>query len=396
VFKTYEMKPVYLLNDHIITSLGIGTPACMEAVRRNETGIRLTDDPGLYPAPVMLSGVDNDAIAREFEALLDRYGKRAVASSFTRLEKMMIVSVHHAMAGTEVKPSSARTLLIISTTKGNVDLLEARFNATFPHQRIYLWEMARIIGSFFGFRNTPLIISNACISGVMAVMAATRYLSSGRYDHVVVSGGDIASEFVISGFQAFQSLSPGPCKPFDKERNGLSLGEGCGSLVLGISRDEVTGKAIRVAGAATSNDANHISGPSRTGEELGTAILNAMQEAGTTSGAIDFISAHGTATLFNDEMESKALAFAGLSEVPVNSFKGYWGHTLGAAGVIESVATLASMREGMLFRSAGCLEAGVPEPMNIIMEHRPAAITTALKTASGFGGCNAAIIYTND
>ena len=151
-----------------------------------------------------------------------------------------------------------------------------------------------------------------------------------------------------------------------------------------------------MAGAATSNDANHISGPSRTGVELCQAIRLAISEAGRIPEEVGYISAHGTATSFNDEMESKALALCGLTNTPVNSFKGYWGHTLGAAGIIESVAAISSLRTNTLFHSAGYETSGVPEPLNVINGNRRAEPGLILKTASGFGGCNAAIVYQKD
>jgi len=271
--------------------------------------------------------------------------------------------------------------------------LEAEKKGLFSENRIFLWELADVIRKFYCFHHPPLIISNACISGSMAIGTAYRYIRSGLFDHAVVTGGDILTKFVISGFQSFQSLSPEPCRPFDRTRNGLSLGEGCGTMVISSLEPEEPGDKITIEGFSTSNDANHISGPSRTGEELFCAINNSLKEAKVAPSAIDFISAHGTATPFNDEMESKALGLAKLNDIPVNSFKGYWGHTLGAAGLIESIATIHSMKENMLFRSAGFNEPGVPEKINVITGLKVANVRNSLKIASGFGGCNSALIF---
>jgi 3-oxoacyl-[acyl-carrier-protein] synthase-1 len=142
-----------------------------------------------------------------------------------------------------------------------------------------------------------------------------------------------------------------------------------------------------------SNDANHISGPSRTGEELYQAIDQAMRSAGVETGAIDLISAHGTATIYNDEMEAKAITLAGLQDVPVNSLKGYYGHTLGAAGLIESVISLHSMKAGLIIPTLGFSEMGVTKPLNVCRQLEEKPIQHCLKTASGFGGCNAAVIF---
>jgi 3-oxoacyl-[acyl-carrier-protein] synthase-1 len=356
-------------------------------------GIRTTGDPGLYPSPVALSLVDTTRLEAKFDAVIAAHKRKIPAGYFTRLEKLFILSVHDALENSTVNPASPRTLFVISTTKGNINILEDRYKSAFSHKRLYLWELGKVLQTFFGFANPPVIISNACISGLVAIMTATRFLQAGTYDHAVVTGGDIVSEFVVSGFQSFQSISTVPCKPFDLNRAGLSLGEGCGTIVLSGDPALAGPSPVTVSGAATTNDANHISGPSRTGEELAEAISRAMKQAGTVPEEIGYFSAHGTATLFNDEMESKAISLSGLSQVPVNSFKGYWGHTLGAAGILESIATVLSMNNNTLFRSAGFDTPGVPVPINVITENRTAGVNASLKTASGFGGCNAAIVY---
>ncbi|MGE5424876.1 MAG: beta-ketoacyl synthase N-terminal-like domain-containing protein, partial [Syntrophothermus sp.] len=261
-----------------------------------------------------------------------------------------------------------------------------------PRNRVKLWRMAEVVGSHFGMVNPPLVISNACISGVLALNTAFRYIREGYYKNIIVAGGDMITEFVVSGFLSFQALSPAACKPFDANRTGLTIGEGCGTMILS---DSPSGRdvEITISGAAVTNDANHISGPSRTGEELALAMQRAMKEAGVNPAELDYVSAHGTATIYNDEMESRALAFAGLSQTPVNSYKGYWGHTLGAAGVIESVLTHACMRENLLIASTGFSEPGTPEVLNVITENCFSPINNSLKIASGFGGCNGAVIF---
>lgn len=149
---------------------------------------------------------------------------------------------------------------------------------------------------------------------------------------------------------------------------------------------------VSIAGGGLSNDANHISGPSRTGEELGFAIHQALQEAGINSNDIDFISAHGTATLYNDEMEAKAFNLMNLQETPLNSLKGYYGHTLGAAGILETILSAQSLKEDELIPTAGFESGGVTQPVNVIKKKESRVLKRCLKTASGFGGCNAAII----
>jgi len=387
------MNSVYLISDNIITSLGFSTEENMLAILRGEIGIKTHSDPHLSPFPLPLSQVDTHGLNDRFNQLLKDSCRDQIADSYTRLEKIFILSIHQALSEGSINPRDKRMVLILSTTKGNIDLLEEHFKARFPHKRIYLWELARTIQDFFGLANTPVVVSNACISGVLAITMAARWIQMGRWDHVIVSGGDIISEFVISGFQAFQSLSSEPCKPYDIHRDGLSLGEAAGTVILSGQKGLLNRSSVRVSGASVSNDANHISGPSRTGKELSLAMDKAIKESGLDATMIDHISAHGTATLFNDEMESKAMEISHLTKVPLNSYKGYWGHTLGAAGLIESVASIWSLNHNLLIKSAGFEKPGVPVPIHIIEKNTPANLNTCLKTASGFGGCNAAVVF---
>ncbi len=121
---------------------------------------------------------------------------------------------------------------------------------------------------------------------------------------------DLISSFIYSGFQSFQAISPNPCRPFDADRDGISLGEAAATVILSANK---TPGSILLGGGSVSNDANHISGPSRTGEELFLAISSALKQSGTSNDEIDFISAHGTATRYNDEMEAKAFHLASMA-----------------------------------------------------------------------------------
>jgi 3-oxoacyl-[acyl-carrier-protein] synthase-1 len=147
---------------------------------------------------------------------------------------------------------------------------------------------------------------------------------------------------------------------------------------------------ILVGEGFSTNDANHISGPSRTGEGLFIAIDRLLKKSPLN---VDYISAHGTATLYNDEMESIAITRARLQSVPINSFKGYWGHTLGAAGIIESIMGIWSIKNGVILNTKGYNVSGVTNPIFIINKPVKKEINTCLKIASGFGGCNAALIF---
>jgi len=388
------MANVFVGASNIITSLAFSTAGHVEQIKAKQIGISIYPGGNLYPTPVPLSLVDNRQLQDLFRQYLGETQPGLQPSSFTRLEMLHILSISDVLKSSGVNIKDPRTLIILSTTKGNIDLLEKDRYPVIEPDRIYLWKLAEFLQHFFGNPNKPLVVSNACISGVLAILIGSRLIQAGLYDHVMATGGDLVTEFVVSGFQSFQSLSPGPCKPFDAARDGLSLGEGCGTIVL--SRDHslcALLEKIIVAGGSCSNDAHHIAGPSRTGEGLYLAIRRALKEAALGPLDIDYISAHGTATDYNDEMEAKALSRAALEPVPVNSFKGYFGHTLGAAGIIESALAIDSMRNNELFRSAGFENPGISKNINVLTDHLAKEVNHCLKTASGFGGCNAAIVF---
>ncbi|MCG3166926.1 MAG: 3-oxoacyl-[acyl-carrier-protein] synthase 2 [Bacteroidia bacterium] len=381
------MKPVFTAQGNVLSSLGFTAAENFTAMQQGRSGIKKHSIPEFLSFPFYASLIDNEKLKAAFFPFIDN-------NNYTRLEKIFILSIADVLQQTGLNPKDEKTLLVISTTKGNINLLELENYGDFSEKRLLLSEMAKVIADFFGMKNTPLVVSNACISGVLAIISAQRLISSGQYENVIVSGGDLVSEFTLSGFNSFKAMSDEPCRPYDAERKGISLGEGCGTLLL-TSNETLLRKAekkITVAGCSVSNDANHISGPSRTGEELALAVNIALAEA-EVGKSVDFISAHGTATLFNDEMESKAFFNAGLNHIPLNSMKGFFGHTLGAAGVIEAVVTLESINRNMLLPSHGFENLGVPAPLNIIKQNVQKEINTALKTASGFGGCNAAVVF---
>jgi 3-oxoacyl-[acyl-carrier-protein] synthase-1 len=388
------MVDVFVGASNTITSLGFSTAEHVKQIKAGRIGISIYPGGDLYPTPVPLSLVDTEQLLDLFREYLRKRKPDLELDLFTRSEMLHILSIADVLKSSGVNIQDARTLIILSTLKGNMDLLEKDRLPAIEPDRVYLWKWGEFLGSFFNTLNKPLVVSSACISGLLAILIGSRLIKAGRYDHVIVAGGDIITEFAVSGFQSFQSLSPKPCKPFDAARDGLSLGEGCGTIVLSRNHS-LCGipEKIIVSGGSCTNDAHHISGPLRTGEGLYVAIRRALREASLNPLDIDYISAHGTGTDQYDETEAKALSWAGLERIPVNSFKGYFGHTLGAAGIIESALAIASMRSNELFRSAGFENPGTSEQLNILTDHTAKEVNHCLKTAAGFGGCNAAVVF---
>jgi len=372
-----DLKNVYITHTNCITPLGFDVESNVQAIAKGETGISRQEN-GMLPEPFYAGVINNDTLDTAFAAISK--------APYTRLEKMMLLALQPVVQKSGVA-FDAKTALILSTTKGNITSLPAEDNLP---DNVYLQGLAKNIAAFFGFTTQPIVISNACVSGIMAVSVAKRLIQSGLYDTIFVVAGDEVSEFVLSGFNSFQAMSNVPCKPYSAGRNGVTLGEAAAAVL--VTKDSAEAKA-KITGDGSINDANHISGPSRTGEGLVRSIENALSEAGIGSDKIDYISAHGTATSFNDEMEAVAFNRLNLQEVLVNSFKGYYGHTLGASGLLETVIALESMTQNKVFKSLGYDEPGVSQPINVITKNEDREINYFLKTASGFGGCNTAVVF---
>jgi len=372
------MKEVFIVADNIISPIGNTT---------TENFANLVRDISAVKQHTNMQMADEPFYAALFDAGKDFTGN----NSYTKFEELLIASIAEVLEQSDVDPASEKTMLIISTTKGNISLLETEVYNESLRKRMALYTSADLIAKHFHFANKPLIVSNACISGVLAIVTGMRLIRSGRYENIIVAGADIITKFVLSGFQSFQALSTNICKPFDKNRDGINLGE-CAATVI-LSSNKNSNNDIKAVSGSISNDANHISGPSRTGDELYQAIDIAMQDASLDPEDIDFISAHGTATAYNDEMEAKAIALAKLESSPVNSLKGYYGHTLGAAGLIESVISIQSLKENIVLPTKGFEEHGVSKPITVCNEIIEKPLKNVLKTASGFGSCNAALIF---
>jgi 3-oxoacyl-[acyl-carrier-protein] synthase-1 len=363
------MERIWVDAHNIISPLGKTTYENYSSVIDGKSGVA--------PVQIGINTVYGGKILQRENFLVDNFGV---------FESLMIQSIQAALSQTSAAPSDKDTIFIISSTKGEIDSLSKPNDL----KKVNLFESSRKVSSYFNNPNQPVVISNACISGSLAILTAKRLIEAGLYRNAVVCGCDLISDFITSGFNSLQAISSEPCKPFDANRKGINMGEAAATIIITKDKGEIP---VCITSGATSNDANHISGPSRTGEELGVAIRKAMQASKVTVSEIDFINAHGTGTLFNDEMEANAFSLTDFSNVPLNSLKGYYGHTLGAAGVLESAISVMSLLNNELIPSMGYETPGVTKPINVIRKKEMKPLKRFLKTASGFGGCNATLIF---
>ncbi|MFW6286712.1 MAG: beta-ketoacyl synthase N-terminal-like domain-containing protein [Candidatus Sumerlaeota bacterium] len=241
-----------------------------------------------------------------------------------------------------------------------------------------------------------LVINAACASSTVAMALAADRISRGEEEAVVVAATDIVSRFSFMGFSALKALTANTCRPFDENRDGLCLGDGAVVLVMGnkkTARASASRPLGRITGWGIANDANHITGPARNGRGLISAIEQAMKQAGTEPGTIAACMAHGTGTVFNDAMELTAIeSVFDKRRFPVVSVKGAIGHTLGAAGAIETALALRAMEEKTFPPTVGFQSGEARAEGHISPEARSLAKGPLLKTNSGFGGVNAALV----
>lgn len=372
-------KNVYITASNCITPLGFDVASNWEALQNNVSGIKNYHNVGQLES-FYASVVDNNALESAFSKIESGNG-------FSKLEKMMMLALQPLVKENKI---TKKTAFIFSTTKGNISLLEDEKEEV---ENAQLAVLAKKISTYFGFETEPIVVSNACVSGILAVSVAKRMIQTGLYDVAFVVAGDEVSEFVLSGFNSFQAMSAEPCKPYDANRTGVTLGEAVAAVYITADETQVKPNSFRIMGDGAVNDANHISGPSRTGEGLFRSIESAFKEAKLDRKKLNYISAHGTATIYNDEMEAIAFNRLGLQEVPVNSMKGYYGHTLGASGLLETVLAMESAKQNRLIVSKGYKESGVTQAINVITENQAVEMDYFLKTASGFGGCNTAVLF---
>ena len=399
---------ITILSHNITSPLGFTSQENFEAILDGKSALRRNISCFGLPEKVCASLFDRDTIESEVAA------KGIDSSRYTFFEKIAILSATDAIASAGIDPSSDDVIFIISSTKGNVDYLEVDEY----DERCFLSGSAKKIADYFGNPNIPVTVSNACISGLSAQILAERLLLSGQYRTAVVIGADTLSKFIISGFQSFMALSATECRPYDKWRNGLNLGEAAATLVLSRLDANNTGNLTdsadtlvrnadcvadisgvdksasyrwHLASTSSHNDANHISGPSRTGQGAYLVLKDLIKDCDIDD--IAFINAHGTSTLYNDEMESIAIHRAGLDKVPVNGLKGFYGHTLGAAGIVETILSTMALDKGLILPTRGYSEPGTSRELNLDSKLRKTNGRTFIKLLSGFGGSNAGVRF---
>jgi 3-oxoacyl-(acyl-carrier-protein) synthase len=259
--------------------------------------------------------------------------------------------------------------------------------------------LAEAVGRAIGSRGPALTVVNACSSGADAIGVALSWLRDGACDIAIAGGADELSIVPLCGFGALGILSDSPCAPFDRDRKGLTLGEGAGILVLEsevIARERGAQVPLRLLGYGSAADAFHLTAPIPDGSGLEAALRKAMSEAGIPASDVCFVNAHGTATPDNDRIEGSVFRRIFGDEIAFLSSKGFVGHTLGAAGGLEAAFTAAALREGWIPASAGFANQDEEIRLSPVREVTPIDGRFAVSTSLAFGGNNAALMMSRD
>ena len=369
---------VVVTNASVVTALGNDLESLWQGLLSGETAIR----------PITRFAVDQDHYKAKIAAHI-----HDLKSSGDR--SMLLDLLARLLLGVGPVPSDA--VLITATIKSGIDNLESFCRGKqADFQDILLSSIADNAAAKLNLSCNSICVSASCASSTIAVAHGAGLIESGRAEVVLVCCGDLITEYAFSGFSALKALSPFPCRPFDRDRKGLSLGEGAAALLLmdaGRARRENRNQLGTVHGWGIANDATHITAPAKSGRGLVQAVDEALRSANRKPEDITAISAHGTGTVYNDLMELTAFRQVfGERKVPMYSIKGAIGHTLGAAGGIETVLGLKTLSKGMVPPTVGF---SIPEKgAEDQISSGPQAVSGQylLTTNSGFGGVNAALV----
>jgi 3-oxoacyl-[acyl-carrier-protein] synthase II len=388
----------------IVTALGLGWKINADGFRTGRQAFR----------PVTLFDVSRQRakIAAEIDLPSELPPTKLSANTVRRLDratKMLLHAAHEAWRQSGWEPTE-NLPIVLGTTSGEMALGEKYLQHALASPLKQKRQPTRIVhyqvqqqglnlASAFGFQGSLTTISNACASGANAIGLAWEMLRDGRAEKVLTGGYDILCQLTFAGFDSLQALSPMPCRPFDAQRNGLTLGEGAAILTLEtLAHAQKRGAEIlgEIIGYGAATDTHHLTQPHPEGNAALTAMTMACERAKISSAQINYVNAHGTATPHNDATEAAAInrwAGADAKNLAVSSTKSSIGHSLGAAGAIEAVVCLMALRGQWLPPQTSLNEIDPACHFEIVREPKDKKIETALSNSFGFGGANATLIF---
>ncbi|HET6631819.1 MAG TPA: beta-ketoacyl-[acyl-carrier-protein] synthase family protein [Rhodanobacteraceae bacterium] len=389
------IAPLAVTDYTLISALGTGRAAHQEAVQAQRGGLRANDF-SKSPLDCWIGRVDG----LEDQPLPEPWLSWDSRNNRLAWRGLQADGFEHSVREAAGRHGAGRVAVLLGTSTGSIgasedgyrDLRDGRLPPSARRAHIHsLHSLAGFVAAAFDLHGPCLTVSTACSSSAKVFAMAERMLRLGLADAALVGGVDTLCQSVLFGFNALELVSPQPCRPFDRARRGISIGEAAAFALL-----ERTGRAPqapRLVGYGESSDAWHMSTPHPEGLGAQRALDDALARAGVSPEAVDYVNLHGTATIKNDEVEAALVARRFSPRTRVSSTKGYTGHTLGAAGAVEAALVLLALEQGRVPGNLGCDE---PEP--VLAEHlarqgeaRP--LRLALSNSFGFGGNNACLAF---
>lgn len=393
------MNPLLLTHFTATSCAGRGLDATLDALSAARSGLAPCDFEGaaLHTFTGRVAGIEDAPVRAdfaEFDCRNNRLAQLAMMQDGFDERVREAIGRHGAQrVGVFMGTSTAgilETELAYQRRDAQTGALPTGFNYATTHNP---YSLAGFVRAYFGLRGPAVSVSSACSSGAKVFGSARRMLETGLIDAAVVGGVDTLCLTTLYGFNSLELLAPGPCKPFDVKRNGISIGEAAAFAVL--ERDSAShadDDAIRLLGIGESSDAYHMSSPHPEGLGARMAMQQALASAGLDAGDIGYVNLHGTATPSNDAAESRALTSL-FDRVPCSSTKGATGHTLGAAGALEAVIAALTLRHQMIPAGANTSEPDPALGLDYVLASRGAPLRAVLSNSFGFGGTNCSLVF---
>jgi 3-oxoacyl-[acyl-carrier-protein] synthase I len=387
-----RQRPLFLTASTVVSAIGRGTEATLGALKARRSGLR----------PCDFAGIDFGYVG-QVEGIEEHRLPPALARFDCRNHRLADLALRtdgfvEAIAAARTRYGAARIAVVVGTSTSGIlsseeayrarDPVTGALPAWFDYEHTHdMAALARFVRAALGLSGPSFVVSTACASSAKAFADAQLLIAAGLADAAVVGGADTLCRMTLRGFAALELISPVPCRPCAADRVGLSVGEAAGFALL-----EPAGEGVALLGSGASSDGYHMSAPHPGGKGAAAAMRAALAAAGLRAEDIDYVNLHGTGTPANDAMEDAAVVAVLGTEAPCSSTKGWTGHALGAAGVLEALIGALCIRTGL---RPGCLDLPAPDPAlraHILTENAAGPVRRVLSNSFGFGGINCSLV----
>lgn len=393
------MNPIHLTHFTATSCLGNGLAPTLNAMRAQQSGL----------APCRFETVDDlTTYIGEVDGLGDVTLPRSLGEYDCRNNRLAWLGLQQddfsrAVAAAVERYGKRRVAVLVATSTAGILQTEQAYRrrdpvtGALPPDFIYrtthsVYSVADFVRNRFALEGPAAVVSTACSSGAKVFAVAARMLTAGLVDAAIIGGVDSLCLTTIYGFNSLELLAPEPCRPFDPDRNGLSIGEAAAFILLERAAENLAANAILLLGTGETSDAYHMSSPHPDGLGAKMAMDAAIKAAHLDADDIDYVNLHGTATPGNDAAEGKAVAALFGDRIPCSSTKGTTGHTLGAAGSLEAIIGALALQHGFLPGGTNTRRLDPMIPIRYLVNNQESAPRRILSNSFGFGGTNCSLI----